>query len=626
MKKNRIQQNKGKVTSSTRIIFYLVLILIPIIFFVLLETGLRIFDYSYDYTQWVSPKKGKYVLNPNLAHKYFHNIDNVPYSNQDTFDEIKKPNSFRVFVLGESAGAGYPFIPIGAFSRYLQQRLSLEYPESKIEVINCSMTAINTYTMRDLFPGILEQKPDLVLIYAGHNEYYGALGVGSLESLGTSRSIVNLVIYLERFKTFQLIRNLLKSAAGLLGGNKEALTGTLMARMAQNQYIGLNSDTYKHGIEQFRGNMRDILEMAKKQNVPVILGTLACNLKDQYPFVSIKENGLPPADKIYIQAKESLAKNDRKTADSLFRYAKDLDALRFRAPTNINKIIINLGKEFNSAVVNIDSVFDALSPDQITGGNIMTDHLHPTLYGYQIIGDIFYHGMEKTNLLPKTKPKNLSDREQDSLTVANFPFTRLDTIISEYRIKILKNDWPYVNKENKIPENKLLQPKDFIDSIAYNLTSDKTNWESAHRKAAEWYAERNDLNSFVGIMNVLISQYPIVIDYYDYTANVLLGKKDYDRAYYYLNKRNGTESTAYTTKWIGIINLYRNHLDTAENFLNQSLSLDKNDSQVWYNLAGVYVNKNNYIKALEMVNRAISLQSNYPEALSLQRQLQQAMK
>src|ERR1035438_10915895 len=101
--------------------------------------------------------------------------------------------------------------------------------------------------------------------------------VGSMESLGTSRSIVNMVIYLEQFKTFQLIRNLLRSAAGLLGGKREAPTGTLMSRMAQNQYIGLDSDIYNSGIEQFKGNMHDILEMARKQNVPVILGTLACN-------------------------------------------------------------------------------------------------------------------------------------------------------------------------------------------------------------------------------------------------------------------------------------------------------------------------------------------------------------
>jgi tetratricopeptide (TPR) repeat protein len=627
-KKKHIQKIKEEqiVTSKSNAkIFYLILILFPILFFIILEFGLRIFDYGNDYTQWVNPAKGLCVLNPAIAHKYFHNIENVPYSNQDVFDEVKKPNSFRVFVLGESSGAGYPYVPIGAFSRYLQQRLSLEYPDSKIEVINCSMTAINTYTMRDLFPGILDQKPDLVLIYAGHNEYYGALGVGSIESLGTSRSIVNLVIYLEKYKTFQLIRNLLKSAVGLFY-NKQPLTGTLMARMAQNQYISLNSDIYKRGIDQFGGNMKDILEMAKKKNVPVILGTLACNLKDQYPFVSVNENGLPPADKVFIQAKELLKNNDYKRADSLFRYAKDLDALRFRAPSEINKIITELGEKFNYPVINIDSVFNSISPDHITGNNLMTDHLHPTLLGYQVIGNLFYNEMSKSNLLPKTKSQNLSDNQQDSITKANYPFTKLDTIISDYRIRILKNDWPYIQKEDKIPDNKLFRPKDFIDSIAYELTSDKMNWESAHRKAAEWYVNRNDLKSFTGIMDVLISQYPFIMDYYDYTANLLLTNKAYDRAFYYLKKRNEIEATAFTTKWIGILNLYKNQLDSAEKYLNQSLSKDNNDAQVWYNLAGVYVNENKYVKAFEMVNKAISLQANYPEAIALKRQLQGAMK
>ena len=279
-------------------IFYLVSLLIPVLFFVLLETGLRAFHYGNDYTQWVNPAKGLFVLNPDIAHKYFHDIKSVPYSNGDIFDEVKKPNAFRVFVLGESSGAGYPFLPIGSFSRYLQKRLSLVYPESKIEVVNCSMTAINSYTLRDLVPGILREKPDVILIYAGHNEYYGALGVGSLESIGNSRTLINLVIYLEQFKTFQLLRNLIDSAAGLFAGSGQPPTGTLMSRMAQDQYIGLNSSVYREGIEQFKGNMRDIMEMAREKHVPVILGTLVCNLKDRYPFVSVDEGGLPRAGPI----------------------------------------------------------------------------------------------------------------------------------------------------------------------------------------------------------------------------------------------------------------------------------------------------------------------------------------
>ncbi len=606
--------------------FYVVSLLIPVLFFVLLETGLRIFKYGNDYTQWVNPIAGKYVLNPGIAHKYFHDIQSVPYSNGDIFDEVKQPNAFRIFVLGESSGAGYPFLPTGSFSRYLQQRLSLVYPNSKIEVVNCSMTAISSYAMRDLFPGILREKPDLILMYAGHNEYYGALGAGSIESLGDSRGLVNLVIALEDYKTFQLVRNIIGSAAGLISGSREPPSGTLMARMAHDQYIGLNSNVYRRGIEQFEGNLSEILQMASRNHVPVILGTLACNLRDQPPFVSIKEGLLPSADTVFKEAQVSLGHGDLRTADSLFRYAKDLDALRFRAPTEINLDIVKLGGQYGCPIVNIDSAFDAQSPSHVVGNELMTDHLHPTLRGYQFIGDLYYSEMEKNGNLPSTKPLALSNRQQDSSTVASFPFGRLDSVIGRYRIQLLKNDWPYIAKKNKIPDAVLLRPNDHIDSIAFSLVEDRTEWSVAHKKAAEWYVLKNDMPSFTLTMNSLINQYPIVTEYYDYAATALLEKKDYDAAYTFLMKRIAIEPDAYSTKWLGTISLFRNQIAAAEKYLNQSIRFDGKDPQVWYNLSGVYVQEENYRSALESVNRALSLNSQYPDALVLQRKLEQVVK
>jgi len=607
-------------------LFYVISLLIPVLFFVLLEAGLRVFNYGYDYTQWVSPAKGLYVLNPDIAHKYFHDIQSVPYSIGDIFDEVKKPNAFRVFVLGESSGAGYPYSPIGSFSRYLQRRLSIVFPESKIEVVNCSMTAINSYALRDLVPGILHAKPDVILIYAGHNEYYGALGVGSHESYGTSRTLINLVIYLEQYKTFQLVRNLIGSAAGLFAGSREVPTGTLMARMAQDQYIALKSQVYKEGIEQFTGNMRDIMELAGENHIPVVLGTLACNLKDQYPFVSVTEQGLPSAGKIFEEGERLLAKNDWRGADSLFRYAKDLDALRFRAPSEINTAIVNLAKEFHDPLVDIDSAFASISPGHIVGENLMTDHLHPTLHGYHIIGNLFYLKMEADGLLPKSKPLSLNDRQQDSLAVAAFPFAPMDSVIGRYRIKLLKNDWPYINKKDKLPDAEVLRPRDRIDSIAFQLVEDKTNWDIAHRQAARWYASNNDVPLFLREMDVLISQYPIVTEYYDDAATLLLEKQQYDKAYFYLSKRNEMAPCAFTTKWLGIINLYRHQTGDAENYLNQSIVFNRNDSQVWYDLAGVYVEEKNYQKALEVTNKALDLSPHYVEALALRAKLQEAVK
>jgi len=81
---------------------------------------------------------------------------------------------------------------------------------------------------------VIEQHPDLIIIYAGHNEYYGALGVGSMESVGDTRFIVKTVLWLNRVKTFQLLRNIIKSVDGLFSRPVQT-DATLMARMSQEQ-------------------------------------------------------------------------------------------------------------------------------------------------------------------------------------------------------------------------------------------------------------------------------------------------------------------------------------------------------------------------------------------------------
>ena len=564
-------------------------------------------------------------LNPEIAKRYFYTTRRVPFSNGDVFDEKKKANAFRVFVLGGSSAAGYPFSPLGSFSHYLQDRLKLLYPESTIEVINISMTAVNSYTMRDLFPGVIEYKPDLIVIYVGHNEYYGALGVGSMESLGTSREMVNLLLYLNRFKTVELLRNTIQWVMKLFSGNEEA-SGTLMSRMAKEQSIEFGSETYVAGVTQFKENMQDMLDIARENNVPVILSTITSNLKDQSPFISIETEKLPSANETYNLAKAELDSGNYTKADSLFRFAKDLDCLRFRAPEEINSVIRVLSKEYNLPLVNADSAFASVSPKGIVGNNLMTDHLHPTLQGYIILGKLFFEKMEQLNYLPNTEAADLTDEEQDSITTSNFNFTKLDSVMGDYRIKLLKNDWPFISKEKKISNSVLLNPRNITDSLAAKALEDKITWEEAHRKLAAYYLSRKNLNSFLEEMDALISQYPVVVEYYDYVANNLISAKDYSRAYKYLNAGYDIKPNAFKTKWLGTIDLYNNKLDSAEKYLKESLLYNGKDSQVWYNLAGIYIKKNNYETALEKVNKALAISPNYKEAISLQRQLQNALK
>ncbi|NWG29046.1 MAG: hypothetical protein HXY48_11005 [Ignavibacteriaceae bacterium] len=604
--------------------FYLILVILPVIIILLLELSLRIFDYGRTYDQWVRYGNGKLTLNPEIAYRYFYNTNRVPSANHNYFDEIKKENSYRVFVMGGSSAAGFPYSPNGAFSRYIRKRLELLYPEKEIEVVNIAMSAINSYALRDMLPGVLEKEPDLVIIYAGHNEYYGALGVGSVETLGDTRFIVNTVIWLNRFKTFELLRNLIKSISGLFSAPVKQ-EGTLMARMSQRQMIPFNSEKYFSGLNQFEGNLRDILEMLKDKNVPVILGRLVSNLKDQKPFESVYAGEFPPADEIFNLAQTELASGRLINADSLFRLAKDLDALRWRAPEKLIQIIEALGKEYNFPVVKLDSVFNAESVSGVVGDDLITDHLHPNLRGFQIIGrEICNKGLE-SGIFPQDYKMNYSFAVQDSITLSRYEFTELDSTIALYQIIILKSDWPYTKE--KISDKKkleLLNMQTYRDSLAYLVGKGDLSWQAAHLQLAQRKLTEGDINSFKKELRVTTDEYPFDPYNYEFAAQQLVNTKAFDEAYYYLLKLNELKPGAFSAKWLGIIDLLNNKTDSAIGYLSKSINYNSSDAQVYYNLAGAYSIKKDYSTALQMINRCLQLEPNYSMAKELQQQLLKA--
>ena len=627
MKKTKQPQSEKVVKKPTPKWFFVVLLLFPVFFFILLELSLRTFNYGKDIPQWIDARRGKYIINPEVAFRYFNKVENIPTTIEDVFDQQKKKNAFRVFVLGGSSAAGFPYMPMGSFSRYIRKRLEITYPNTTIEVVNISLSAVNTYTILDLLPGVMEQKPDLILIYAGHNEYYGALGVGSMESLGAFRSFVKLVLYLNKYKTVQLMRNTISGIFSLFASkNLQESPGTLMSHMAKDQYISFNSAKFKNGLDQFEGNMKEILELIKKSNVPAIIGEVVSNLKDQKPFISISFNDYPTADKVYDDANENLMNGNSEDADSLFRLAKDLDALRFRAPEKINQIIWNLCGEYNVTCVNIDSIFNSVSPNGIVGKNLMTDHLHPNIKGYQMIGKAFYEAMEQMGYLPKNEIAQVPFSVQDSLTILNFMFTDLDSTMGNCRMLSLKNDWPFIEKQQKKPAKLLFTPRTFLDSIALEVMLNKISWADAHLNAGTEYLKRNDINGYLKHMDILLYQYPIVVEYYDQVSLILMQKQLYDIALKYLNARYNIEPNDYSTKWLGNIALFKGDADKAVFYLTKSVEMNSTDAQVFYNLAGAYYQKKLFDAALNTIDKCLRLDPNYPQANNLKKQFALAAK
>ncbi|RMD97873.1 MAG: SGNH/GDSL hydrolase family protein, partial [Calditrichaeota bacterium] len=157
-------------------IFILLMLLLPVAFFALLEGSLRLFHlFAPEPLVRVVMKNGQqmYQINTHVARRYFdpHKVT-VPGAIPATFAVNKSHRVFRIFCLGGSTTAGFPFDCQVSFPQQLRYMLRQAYPQYHFEVINLGISALNSYTVLDLLPAILDLQPDLILIYMGHNEFY----------------------------------------------------------------------------------------------------------------------------------------------------------------------------------------------------------------------------------------------------------------------------------------------------------------------------------------------------------------------------------------------------------------------------------------------------------------------
>lgn len=579
----------------------------------LLEGGLRVVGYGESYPIFVpfEQNPSQLRLNPRIPEKYFGKTQATPSTILDVFDKVKAPNALRVFVLGESSAAGWPYPPEVAFSSTLRRALRALYPERKIEVINLGIAAICTYTLKDFLPAVLEQQPDLVIFYNGHNEYYGVLGVGSSMRFGSVRWLTNLMLWLKNMRLYQLVENLLSSAARAMSAHKPDESSTLMARVIGESAIPYNSDTYRKGLEQFEAHLDEMLQQLSRAKVPTIVGTLVSNYRDQPPFVSLSET--PNAAALFQQAQAMLQAGDSTEAKSLFLKAKDLDGLRFRAPEAMNEVIRRLAAKHSAAVADIQQGFAQASPFGIVGNSLMCDHLHPTVQGYQLMGKIFLQTAFAQQLLPP-HPKPLQPAQLDSLLFSPV-FSPLDAAMADLKLRLLKGSYPFVPKGEP---NRLLaafRPQNLIDSLALQALREELTIEEAHYVAADYFLMHHDIRSAESELQSFIAKLPFLELPYRKAGQLFIKHQMFERALPYLLEANQRTPTLYSTKWIGQIFLYQNQIPKAIEYLERSVALGgERDSQLYYNLAGAYYQAGKLDKALKALQHCLSIAPNYAPA------------
>ena len=397
--------------------YYLILFAIPFFLIIITEISLRIFNYGIDYSAFIVIEElsDQYYPNPDLTKKFFTNTTSIPSVIPDPFDKVKDDHTIRVFIFGGSTTAGYPYSQNASFPRIIKRKLEMFYPEYKIEVINLGVSAVNSHFIRNILPDVLKHEPDLLVFYAGHNEFYGALGPASTEYLFSNPTIIQLVLKLREFKVYQLVQNIMRGVVSVFSSDAKPSRTTLMAEMIKEQEIPNDSEIYELGLNQFQENMSAVLEQCNRSGIPVIVGNLVSNLKQKPLQLTDGE-----ANKLFDNAQRLLSERDTVRAKESYTKAKDTDLLKFRATEDFNEILKKLHATNDFRLVDIKTGFENNTQDDITGFNLMVDHLHPNLIGYKLMGDLFYEEID--DLLSKKfkRYKGLSNSSIENYLAENF--------------------------------------------------------------------------------------------------------------------------------------------------------------------------------------------------------------
>jgi tetratricopeptide (TPR) repeat protein len=573
-----------------RIVFFCVMLCIPAILFILIETGLMIFNLFPPVRLFIpTPHESSeyFGINTSVGERYFPKRTFSPTPRKDLFLRQKPENGYRLFVLGGSTAAGFPYGNSVTFARILNRRLSDTFPDKRIEVVNMAMTAINTYTLLDFMDDLLKQKPDALLIYAGHNEFYGALGAGSVESAGRHAWIVRLYLKMQRFRTFIMLRDAigrLKKQSGPLTDDSDPMA-TIMSRIVHDKTISRSSRLYETTEQQFRMNLHAILKKSNRAGVPVLISELVSNLKDQPPFIA-KQDGRPTeAAETFVRARKLETEGRYTEAYNSYEKAKDLDLLRFRAPEDFNQIIHETASDYQIPVIPMKSIFEAASPHGLIGSSLMCDHLHPNKDGYFLMADAFYNALRQEKLIETDWPADVKSSE---FYMKHWGFTPLDSTYAALTVLHLKGGWPFRKTgPNRVLE--LIRARTPEDSIVLKiLKNGQTTLEMGHIELAGKFERTGDIERALAEYKALIYTVPNLDLFYEPAVNLLVSTNQYQKAFQLLQEGLPFNTSFFMMKWAGQLSLVLNHTQAGIGFLERACQINAEDELVLYNLARAY--------------------------------------
>ncbi len=325
--------------------------------------------------------------------------------------ELPKPdNTFRVIVVGASTVQGYPYPSELAFPRQMELLLSRQLNGRTIEVLNAGIIGLSTTPLVDVVSQAVSVAPDVIVFYEGHNEFYGVGGIA------TNARIEPLTIRARHYRLGQVL-------TGLLAGQKQQ-SSDLISQLPADYLIPAASPLIQLAEQRFRSNLKRISAICGRAHVPLLVCSVASNLRDQSPLRSAS-NSFTEGTELsgerreleqrvkalleegnYAEAYDVLTVADQRDPDDAilqyrlaqclehlgeknraaecFERTRDLDPCRYRAPGSFRDIIRQTASDGGTGIHVVDLVetFARASEHSAPGHDLFLEHVHFTLDGH----------------------------------------------------------------------------------------------------------------------------------------------------------------------------------------------------------------------------------------------------
>lgn len=550
------------------------------------------------------------VANRTASQRWFGRIPSAPAPALDPFAREKPGRGFRVFVLGESTTAGFPFPRNVAFSRLIRDVLTDVLPRDSVEVINLGIAATNSFALLDMAKEIADQRPDAVLIYAGHNEYYGVLGAASRVGIPGGAAVTRAYLRLLRSRIVLALRDGLAAVGGLgtdAGGDLEA--ASLMEVLARDRLVALESALYSQGTGQFEANLARTVRVFTGRGIPVLVGSLASNLRDHPPFAAEPNHAAGGAVSVFDSARMTLAAGDTLRAAALFERARDLDVVRFRAPGEFNAIVRRVAVSSNAVYVPVAEEFAAASGAGIPGADLFLEHVHPNRSGYALMGQIFFRAMASAGALPA---------RADTTRLRGWPeyadrttLTPFDERVAFHTVRTLTTRWPFVPVDSQLDYRASYRPEGVVDSVAFAV-SRGASWHLGKTFIAGEYARRGLHDSAAAEYAGLARDAPFAHEPHLMHAGALERAGREDESLAALARAVAIRPTGPALARLGQVAARRRDFPRAAALLRRSLALDQNQPQVLYQLSLTYGMANDIPQARATALQLSRLRPDYP--------------